>query len=211
MSRTTTIHITRHGQTEWNTLKKFQGHNDSPLTELGVKQAEWLGESLRNTAFDRVYSSSSPRAFRTAEIVAGGRGIPIEACDEFMEINLGIWEGMDQGEAERSYPEQFHNFWKDPEAFRVPDGETFRDVSERAIRKLLQIVAENAGQSILVVTHTVVVKLIMAYFEQRDWKDLWNLPYIHPTCLCKVEVNDDGHAIILHGDISHYREAATES
>lgn len=208
---TTTIYITRHGQTEWNTQKKFQGHNDSPLTELGVKQAEWLGESLRDTVFDLIYSSSSPRAIRTAEIVAGGRGISIEACDEFKEINLGIWEGMNQDEAERSYPEQSHHFWKDPEAFQVPNGETFRDVSERAINKLRQIAVEHSGKSILVVTHTVVVKLIMAYFEQREWKDLWNLPYIHPTCLCKVEANGDGHSIILHGDISHYKEAATES
>ncbi|MBO9597229.1 MAG: histidine phosphatase family protein [Cohnella sp.] len=211
MNRTTTIYIARHGQTEWNTRRKFQGHNDSPLTELGVKQAEWLGDSLRREVFDLIYSSSSPRAVRTAEIVAGARGISIETCDEFKEINLGIWEGMDQGEAERVYPEQFHNFWKDPEAFRVPNGETFHDVSERAIGKLLQVVTENPGRSILVVTHTVVVKLIMAYFEQREWKDLWDLPYIHPTCLCKVEVKEGGHAIILHGDISHYQEPAAES
>lgn len=52
-------------------------------------------------------------------------------------------------------------------------------VSRRVIDKLNQIISENQGKSILIVTHTVVVKLIMAYFEDRPIKDLWNPPYIH--------------------------------
>ncbi|MFD2882332.1 histidine phosphatase family protein [Paenibacillus rhizoplanae] len=57
---TTTVYITRHGQTEWNVQKRMQGHQDSPLTPLGVQQAEWLSKSLLDVHLDAVYASSSP-------------------------------------------------------------------------------------------------------------------------------------------------------
>lgn len=74
------------------------------------------------------------------------------------------------------------------------------------MNKLVDIAASNPGASILLVTHTVVVKLLMAYFEGRSMDRLWDLPYIHPTCLSKIELTDEVPSIILHGDVSHYRE-----
>ncbi|GIP29405.1 phosphatase [Paenibacillus sp. J23TS9] len=211
MKDITTIYITRHGQTEWNIQKRFQGHNDSPLTELGVRQATWLGESLQDHKIDQIYSSTSLRAINTAEIIRGQREIPIERYDAFKEINLGIWEGITQEEAKSSNALQFNYFWSDPEAFQVEESETFQQVYERAVNKLHEIMSKNQGESILVVTHTVVIKLLMAYFEQRDLKSIWEPPYIHPTCLCQIEINEDNHSIILHGDMSHYRGGVIEN
>lgn len=56
------------------------------------------------------------------------------------------------------------------------------------------------------VTHTVVVKLLMAYAEPRPLHLLWELPYIHPACLCKLEFIDGNPRILLHGDTSHYQD-----
>lgn len=94
MKETTTIYLVRHGQTEWNVLHRFQGHMDSPLTKLGIQQAEWLGEALQHDPIDLIYSSTSNRAFHTAEIIRGNRDVAVTACDEFKEINLGVWEGQ---------------------------------------------------------------------------------------------------------------------
>ncbi|MBD2867138.1 histidine phosphatase family protein [Paenibacillus arenilitoris] len=211
MSETTTIYLTRHGQTEWNVQKRFQGHNDSPLTELGIKQAMWLGESLKDHKMDLIYSSSSQRAIKTAELLKGNRPLPINICKAFREIDLGIWEGITQDEAKSKHAHQYHNFWNDPEAFYVENCETFQQVNERVINKLHHIVGEHIGKTIFIVTHTVVIKLIMAYFEQRELKNIWNPPYIYPTCLCKIEINKNNHTIILHGDMSHYKEGIVES
>lgn len=206
MSDKTIIYLVRHGQTEWNVEHKLQGHQDSPLTELGIKQAQWLGESLQNEQIDVIYSSSSLRALRTAELIRDKREIEIIESNDLREINLGIWEGKTQVQVKGLYPEQFHYFWNDPEKFNVQNSETFMNVSKRAINKLLQIISNHQGKSLLIVSHTVVVKLIMAYFEGRLMEDIWNPPYIHPACLCKVGLEMDKPEIILHGDIRHYKE-----
>lgn len=202
----TVIYLVRHGQTEWNVEHRLQGHQDSPLTELGIKQAEWLGESIQNEQIDMIYSSSSLRARRTAEIIRGIRDIDIIDSHELKEIHLGIWEGKAMAEVKELDPEQFDHFWNDPDKFKVQGSETFQEVSDRAINKLRQIISENQGKSVLIVTHTVVVKLIMAYFEERPMKEIWSPPYIHPACLCKVEIETDKPKIVLHGDITHYKE-----
>ncbi|SEK19920.1 probable phosphoglycerate mutase [Paenibacillus sp. cl141a] len=206
MKETTTIYLVRHGQTEWNVQHRFQGHKDSPLTKLGIQQAEWLGEALQHDPFDFIFSSTSSRAYHTAELIKGNRNVQISACDEFREINLGVWEGEIQERIRELYPQQLDHFWNHPELFGVKGSETFHEVRERAVSKLNEIVSSYPGSRILLVTHTVVVKLLMAYFEGRSLDRLWDLPYIHPTCLSKIELTDDVPSILLHGDVSHYKE-----
>lgn len=202
----TTVFIARHGQTEWNVARRMQGHQDSPLTQLGIKQAEWLGEALAGESIDVIYCSSSPRARSTAEIIRGSRDIAIIEQDAFKEINMGVWEGKSKDEVEETDPEQFFNFWNDPEHFAVAGGESFGEASDRAVGALEAIIQKNRGRGILIVTHSVIVKLLMAYFEKRPIHRLWDPPYIHPACLCKIVLTADGPEILLHGDISHYRE-----
>nr|WP_256223611.1 histidine phosphatase family protein [Paenibacillus sp. 1_12] len=197
--------MVRHGQTEWNVQHKFQGHQDSPLTELGIQQAKWLGESFKNERIDIIYTSSSFRAVRTAELIRQAREIEIRQSDALKEMNLGDWEGRTQAEVERSDLESFDHFWNDPEKFRVQSGETFNEVSERAIRQFNQILNDQRGKSILLVTHTIVVKLLMAMCENMPIKHIWKHHYIHPTSLCKVEFTNGLPEIILHGDISHFK------
>lgn len=201
---TTTVYITRHGQTEWNVQKRMQGHQDSELTPLGVQQAEWLSRSMEQVELDAVYASSSPRALRTAEIIMGERDLPLTACDEFKEIGMGVWEGRDTAELQLQYPEQHQFFWGDPEQFSVEGSETFAAVQERALGKLREIADLHEGGSVLIVTHTVVIKVLMAYFEDRAMNKLWDLPYIYPTCLCRIDITDGVPEIVLHGDTSHY-------
>ena len=210
MTPPTRIYIVRHGQTEWNVERRFQGHQDSPLTVLGVQQAEWLAEALREECIDAFYASTSTRAFRTAEIIRGERELPVHACEGLKEINLGVWEGGIQQELEAAEPERYGAFWNDPETFRVEGGETFTEVAARASAVLDEILQRHVGETVLISTHTVVLKLLMARFEGRALRDLWQLPYIYPACLCLVEGSHPDFNIVLHGDTSHYRESPVE-
>lgn len=202
----TTLYIVRHGQTEWNIQKRMKGHQDSSLSELGELQAKWLHEKLGNIYFDTIYASSSLRTVRTAEIIRGNREKPIIASDKFKEINLGKWEGQIQENVEKEDPERFQSFWKTPHLFKGNNGESFVDVQNRVLPELKEIIDNQVGANILVVTHTVVVKTIMSHFEGRPLSDIWNPPYIHPACLCQVEIEEDKPTIRLHGDISHYKQ-----
>ena len=202
----TTLYIVRHGQTEWNVQKRMQGHKDSPLMELGVLQAQWLYESLSNLEFDGIYTSSSLRAVKTAEIISGEQKEKIVKSDQLKEINLGKWEGQILADIEKKDPKGFESFWKTPHQFKLNSAESFFDVQNRVLPEIKNIVRNHLGGNILVVTHTVVVKILMAYFEGRTLSDLWNPPYIHPACLCKVEIEEEKPIICLHGDISHYKQ-----
>jgi probable phosphoglycerate mutase len=209
MTQTTHLYLVRHGQTEWNVENRLQGFHDSPLTGLGERQAMWLGDAFRDKPLDVIYSSSSRRASRTAELIRGDKPIAITQSDMLKEINLGVWEGLTQEEAKAAYPEAFEHFLKDPARFRVPGSESYDEVSQRAVTKVTEIIAAHPGEHILVVAHTVVVKLLMAHYEGRPLLDLWKPPYIHPVCLSHIEITADGPVIRLHADTSHYQTDET--
>ncbi|MFD1674892.1 histidine phosphatase family protein [Alicyclobacillus fodiniaquatilis] len=200
----TNLYITRHGQTEWNVQGRLQGHLDSPLTELGVIQAEQLADSLVNVEFDVIYSSPSLRTVRTAEMIRGERPIDITIEDKLREINMGSWEGMELAEVKLQYPREHEAYWNTPDLY-VPSngGETFEAVSQRAVSCIEKIIRDNENKTIMLVTHTVTLKSIMNYFEKRPLKELWNPPYVHPTSLSHVMIEDGIVTIEKYGDMAH--------
>ncbi|TYK31768.1 histidine phosphatase family protein, partial [Bacteroides pyogenes] len=83
------LYFVRHGETEWNTQRRFQGRKNSPLTARGEEQAKKIAEQLKEIPFTSLYSSSLGRAKKTAQEIQKGREIPIEIMDEFIEISMG--------------------------------------------------------------------------------------------------------------------------
>lgn len=176
-----TLYIVRHGQTEWNVQKRMQGHQDSALTLLGEQQAQWLGNTLDSVNFDCIYTSPSTRAVRTAEIIDGKAKTPIIKTDLLKEINLGKWEGQKQEDIKKQDPEQFDAFWETPHLFQANSGESLTDVQDRVLPKIKDIIDHHKGTDILIVTHTVVVKIVMAYFENRAFRYLE--PPLYSSCM----------------------------
>lgn len=201
----TKLYITRHGQTEWNLEGRMQGQKDSQLTELGEKQANWLGERLNELEIDVIISSSSGRAFRTAEIIRGDRDIEILSNDNFKEMHIGEWEGQLHSEIEKNSPDEQRNFWNSPHLYEPSGGETFSQVLERVSNEIEKVISEYEGKSILLVTHAIALKSLIAHFEKKDIKDLWSGEFMHSTCLNIVEINKDSRKFILQGDTSHYQ------
>lgn len=212
MSKKTTLYIVRHGETEWNVERRMQGHMDSPLTALGARQAQWLGEAMKDTAIDCIYASSSGRTDMTARLIRGERDIPIISTDALKEIHMGDWEGQLADELRRTYPDQFEAFWYEPTEYKGVNGETFEELRHRVLPYVQSMIADNEGKSILIVTHTVVVKTLMAYFEHRHPDQLWDPPHIQPTSLSQVEIiaGESQAVIVQHGDTSHYQATFQE-
>ena len=90
----TTLLAIRHGETVWNSEKRYQGHGDSPLTETGRNQVAALGRRMEKIRFDALISSDLGRAQQTASIVADYTGHSLEIDSRLRERNYGIFEGM---------------------------------------------------------------------------------------------------------------------
>lgn len=197
------IYITRHGQTHWNVEGRMQGAKNSKLTEQGKEEALNLGYSLKDIKIDYIYTSPLTRAHDTAILIKGDRDIPLVTHENLQEMNFGIWEGMYRDEVVRDYKDEYHRFWNEPHLYTPSGGETFEELVKRVKVTLNDIVSQNKGEIILLVTHTIVIKAIYAIIKEYELKDFWNPPYIKNTCLTILEHNEGNYNFILEADTSH--------
>ena len=65
----TELILIRHGETEWNSQLRMQGHSNSNLSAVGQAQIRALGQWMKNVPFDHIYSSDALRARQTAEAI----------------------------------------------------------------------------------------------------------------------------------------------
>ena len=158
-----TLILVRHGQTDWNVNGRYMGWTDEDLSEQGVRQAERLSRRLDRWPIAGIFSSPLKRAVRTAEIVAGRHSLPVQTIEELGEMRVGAWEGMFAGDIAAKYPELWKTWRTNPGDFRMPGGESLGEVCERAVRACGRITDRSEGKMVLVVTHDVVVRLLVAH------------------------------------------------
>jgi len=147
----TTILIARHGQSDWNQEKRWQGHADRPLTERGREQAQSLADRLAHIELDAVYSSDLQRARDTAAVVADSQGIELRQLPELREVDVGSWSGLTRAEAEERFSEGFTRWREGYPGWE--DGETYEAMTDRVLGAVDRIAAEHEGGRVLVVSH----------------------------------------------------------
>ena len=203
----THLYLTRHGETVWNTKKLMQGWQDSPLTDLGIKQASQLSQRLSNVTLSAIYSSTSERAVQTATIAKGDRNLEVIKYDELREMSFGKWEGKTMEDNEKEHPVEWMSFWETPHLFFNGSVEPFLKVQERMIDTINKIVQQHPFENVLIVTHSIALKLLMDHFEKNELKDLWSTPAIPSTSLTLVEIEKDNQPeVIFKYDTSHLVE-----
>jgi broad specificity phosphatase PhoE len=125
------VFIVRHGETDWNKQRKFQGQTDVPLNHDGRMQAEKLAGKIKEyMPFDLVVASDLNRAIETAEIMTAGYGTPILTDKAFREMDFGEWEGLDMKTIEERWPGKL-NDWFSNGILNVSGGETQEQFFER--------------------------------------------------------------------------------
>lgn len=200
----TRIIIVRHGETYLNLEDAFQGWIDSELTEKGKEQAIRVADRLKEEKIDVIYSSPFKRALKTAEIIKGEREIPLIVDDGFKEIKCGMWEGSKFIYIKDQYPEEYNTWDKTPHLHKMPKGETFGEVYQRAVKALKEIIRKHEGKTILISSHMVTVLLMMTYFGGEGIDQLWNTPKQGNTAVNIVDIDSSGNVdIICRGDDSH--------
>jgi broad specificity phosphatase PhoE len=163
------IYLVRHGQTEFNRERRIQGHVDSPLTELGVRQARAVGGLLADLIRDprgwRIVSSPLGRAHATARLIAERLdGLPIELDDRLKEMSWGANDGRLRAELEVAHPETFgRTGW----AFDAATGETYEDVSARVGDWLAGLPPE-PERRIIAVSHGISGRVLRGLYAGLD-------------------------------------------
>lgn len=151
-----TIFLTRHGQTDWNAERRWQGHADPPLNEHGHAEAHALAESLVSYGIEAIYSSDLVRARETAEIVAARLGLPVTLDARLREVDVGEWSGLTTSEIEQRYPGAMERRREGMTGWT--DGEEMEAMGRRVVEALLAI----EGLRALVITHGGPLRFVHA-------------------------------------------------
>ena len=185
--RSVVVYLARHAETLWNVERRFQGHQDAPLTERGVEQARRLGEHLASVPLAAVYSSDAGRAFRTAGQVAERQGLTVETHPGLREIDTGAWTGMFRDDVKHrpDWAVELKRYRHTPAEHRMPDGESVREVQARALAAIEEIVPRHAGQAIAVISHHTTVETILVHALGQPLEALW-LPHWSGNCYLSV-------------------------
>ena len=147
----TTLHLVRHGETDWNRQGRFQGTRDIPLNDEGRNQALRLAESWDGKG-DVLISSPLSRAWETAEILGIALGLPEPAFNPLLvERHYGSGEGLTQVERLERFPDGI-----------VPGVEAPELIRARA-RKFLEILAdEHRGRRVVAVSHGGFINVVLS-------------------------------------------------
>ena len=153
-----TILLARHGETDWNATKRWQGHADRRLTERGLAQAAALAERLDGIPLEAVYASDLSRARDTGELVAKRQSVPFRALRELREVDVGSWAGLTRPEAAERFPAGFARWEKGYPGWE--DGETYEQMADRIVAAVRRIAAEHPLGPVLVVTHAGPIRAL---------------------------------------------------
>ena len=185
-----TILLARHGESDWNRARRWQGWADRPLTEKGRVQAAALAQRLQGIALGAVYASDLRRARDTAAIVARRQGLQVRVEADLREVDVGSWSGLTRDEAAERFPEQFLR-WRDGDA-GWQDGESYEQMSGRVLAAVGRIAARHDGDRVLVVSHGGPIRAIHAAALGLDVQAYRRLRPVEPNARLSAVCLDDG-------------------
>jgi broad specificity phosphatase PhoE len=184
----TTVWLARHGESDWNAAKRFQGRSDRPLTPLGRRQAEALASTLASSSsLSAIYTSPLRRALETAAVVGEQVGLEPVPDDDLREVDVGSWTGLSRAEVEARYPDAFERWLGGGEGW--DDGESYAEMSARVLAALVRISGSHPGDELLVVSHGGPIRAIQAAAAGMDVHAYRKLRRVEPNAgLSRVAV-----------------------
>ena len=159
----TEIILIRHGETEWNSQQRMQGHSNSDLSSVGQAQIQALGQWMKNVPFDHIYSSDSLRAKQTAEAITQFSGHELQFDQRLREKNLGVFEGLTSEEARERHPEVFRLFKTAGSKYVIDEGESTQQLQDRALEIVDEIRIKHPEEHVLLVTHGGFIRVVMKH------------------------------------------------
>jgi probable phosphoglycerate mutase len=185
---TTTLLVIRHSETQWNAEQRYQGHGDSPLTEIGRNQAATLGLRMKAFQFNTLISSDLGRAQETAAIIARYTGHTVETDSRIRERNYGVLEGLTVPEIKARYSEILDKLDQNDPDYVIPEGESHQQHYEQNASFINDLLNRRAGTNIALVVNGGVLDSLFRYVA--------GLPLDRPRCFT---THNAGLTIVTHG------------
>ena len=200
----TTVFLVRHGQTSSNINGFYMGRSSEDLNEAGYTQARRLSSRLARLSIASIYTSPLRRAYTTAAILNEPHQAGLTVMEDLTEIHLGDWQGLHVDEVKRRWPELWRQSRVDPSEITLPDGESVREVAERAVRAFETAVETNQGKQIVMVTHQYIVRAIVAYTLGVS-NSIFRKFDVDNASLSAIQVGNGTFRLIMLNDTSHLK------
>lgn len=200
------LFVVRHGATDWSRERRFAGWRDIPLSGEGRRQCEAVARALAGTGVAAVYASPLERARVSAEIIAKPHRLAVQLADGFREMGFGAWEGLTRAEVAARFPGQWDAWRAAPAAFVTPGGELLPAVVERVAGGLEDLKAHHDGETVILVTHAMVARLLVLDALGLGPERLWTVDATLGG-ISELEYREDWATVHRMNTVAHLSDA----
>lgn len=198
----TTLIFLRHGLSVTNNSGSFTGQFDAPLHERGFTQAQDVTAyftTQTSYTIDKIYSSSSARAYSTVLPTANALSLPIEKCNDLQEINVGNWSGLSFEEVQSRYPAAFQLFRDNVGLARYGDGESTAEAQIRMVKTVEKIARDNENKTVLIATHGGVLRALYCAWHNVSLQELKNVEIVPNASLSVAQFENGKGTFEIYG------------
>lgn len=196
----TTILFIRHGQTDWNVARRWQGHEDRPLNEAGLAQAQALARRLASWPIRAIYSSDLRRATATADVLGQALGLQPIYDPAWRERHVGDFQGLTDEEVRNHFA---HIIEREHGIMNPPNGEQYHLVRMRVAAAFQRLVERHENEMVAVVSHGGTLNAVISHILGIPENRYGRISLRGNTGLSIVEVSHLGPRLVLLNDTSH--------
>jgi len=168
--------LVRHGQTAWNRDIRFRGREDLYLDETGKQQAWAVAQAVAQRYTPAaLYCSPLIRTYQTAEAIAQATGVSPTPHEGIIDIDYGDWQGLSPAEVSTRYGSLYDDWLQRPHTVLIPQGETLAQVRARVWPVLLELIGRHVDQTIVLVGHQTVNKVLLCAVLGLDDSAFWTI------------------------------------
>lgn len=213
MSNATHLYLIRHGQSAGNAEGRFGGHGPTPLSELGLQQAEKTAKALAKEGVSVIYSSDLHRAVQTAEPLAKLLNLPINKSDAFRERHVGVLEGLTFDESKEQFPRDYYALVNRNVHHVITEGESYRQLLRRITNELRNILREHNRERVAIFSHTGAICFLTLHLLGAIHRGTKTTPWIitsncginrfefrGPRNIRVLALNDTRHLVQITGN-----------
>jgi broad specificity phosphatase PhoE len=192
--------------TEWNSSRRFQGHSDIPLNEIGRQQAEALAARLSSEHIHAMYASDLERAQATTRVIAARQKCTSISDARLREIGFGAWEGLTYDEIRRRDLAALSRWESNAQEAAPPGGETLDQLARRVQPVLDEICARHVDETVLIVAHGGPLQVLLCLALGLAPRMYWQF-HLSPASISEVAFWPAGAILNLLNDTCHLNGA----